>query len=550
MAARKSPNKKIPLETARTDEANAAAELNRLIANAALGGLPRVDDAARDAAWRISQASRREARGLGASGDYVGAVHKAFEAASMNAQDDKAWTVLARQAIDAGQVALAEIASRRAVMLSPCSAEAAGARAEALVANGRAEEAIPYLTASIINGGTRPGEASDSVFRCRRHFDNASSAAKFFDTAAEAALDRGKREQAAAAFVKGAAWSRAPDVLSTLLRLAEAGDASGAPRAPASQADPPLVLISQIQRSGGSLLAQLFDGHPEIFAHPHELHIGRPEKWNWPDLDLGKPTRALLEDVFETTFLKFMVRGYSKGDGNAAAAQDFRPFKFSLEELVADFLRRAEGAARQRDIINAYLMAFVTAWAGQPPSGRERYVTAFCPRMISTPGSMPAFFRDYPDGRVLSCIREPSSWYASSHRHDAEYADPIKALSLWRESAVAALALAESNPMSALLLTYEELVSDTAGTIKRVADWLGIEFQPSLLTPTFAGQAVMPNSSFKVEEFGVHVRSLNAPALSDAVADAIRRDAFPLYEKVCSHIAERRAARAFEAGAR
>ncbi len=25
----------------------------------------------------------------------------------------------------------------------------------------------------------------------------------------------------------------------------------------------PLVLISQIQRSGGSLLSQLFDGHPE-----------------------------------------------------------------------------------------------------------------------------------------------------------------------------------------------------------------------------------------------------------------------------------------------
>ena len=31
----------------------------------------------------------------------------------------------------------------------------------------------------------------------------------------------------------------------------------------------PLALISQIQRSGGSLLSQLFDGHPEIHPHPH-----------------------------------------------------------------------------------------------------------------------------------------------------------------------------------------------------------------------------------------------------------------------------------------
>ena len=36
----------------------------------------------------------------------------------------------------------------------------------------------------------------------------------------------------------------------------------------------PLVLVSQIQRSGGTLLSQLFDGHPECHAHPHELKIG------------------------------------------------------------------------------------------------------------------------------------------------------------------------------------------------------------------------------------------------------------------------------------
>ena len=31
----------------------------------------------------------------------------------------------------------------------------------------------------------------------------------------------------------------------------------------------PLALISQIQRSGGSLFSQLLDGHPELDAHPH-----------------------------------------------------------------------------------------------------------------------------------------------------------------------------------------------------------------------------------------------------------------------------------------
>ena len=49
----------------------------------------------------------------------------------------------------------------------------------------------------------------------------------------------------------------------------------------------PLALISQIQRSGGSLLSQLFDGHPQIHAHPHELKIGYPKKYYWPKIDLA-----------------------------------------------------------------------------------------------------------------------------------------------------------------------------------------------------------------------------------------------------------------------
>ena len=39
----------------------------------------------------------------------------------------------------------------------------------------------------------------------------------------------------------------------------------------------PLLMVSQIQRSGGSLMAQLFDGHPQLYAHPFEIQIGYPK---------------------------------------------------------------------------------------------------------------------------------------------------------------------------------------------------------------------------------------------------------------------------------
>src|SRR5207244_11583723 len=49
----------------------------------------------------------------------------------------------------------------------------------------------------------------------------------------------------------------------------------------------PLVFVSQIQRSGGTLLSRLLDGHPECHAHPYEARLGHKSKW--PVLDLAAP---------------------------------------------------------------------------------------------------------------------------------------------------------------------------------------------------------------------------------------------------------------------
>ena len=74
----------------------------------------------------------------------------------------------------------------------------------------------------------------------------------------------------------------------------------------------PLALISQVQRSGGSLLRQLFDGHPELHAHPPELKIGYPNKYTWPKLNLNEKPNRWLEILFEHSVLNHSSRGYKK----------------------------------------------------------------------------------------------------------------------------------------------------------------------------------------------------------------------------------------------
>src|SRR5687767_14274884 len=61
----------------------------------------------------------------------------------------------------------------------------------------------------------------------------------------------------------------------------------------------PMVLISQIQRSGGHLLNSLLDGHPQLHVHPWEIQIGHPGKAEWPILDLDADVDAWLAILSE-----------------------------------------------------------------------------------------------------------------------------------------------------------------------------------------------------------------------------------------------------------
>lgn len=315
----------------------------------------------------------------------------------------------------------------------------------------------------------------------------------------------------------------------------------------------PLALVTQIQRSGGTLMSQLLDGHPELFAHPHEIQIGRPAKWHWPALDLEQAPAQWLSTLFERRLPHFVRKGYSKADGNKAAAGQTHHFDFDLPLLCAEFLddlsRRPP--TRQRDVLDAYFSAYFTAWSDHEPSGRERWFTGFTPRLLGYRASVQGFRRDYPDGLLIACIRDPRSWFVSSSRHDAEYARVDHAMQLWRQSTTAALELLEHRPESVFVTTYETLTHDTEAEMRRLAARLGIEFAPSLLEPTYLGRPILPNSSFDVSATGVSRHARDSAAMLDAATLAtVETEGMALYRDVADHVmAQRRSATAAE-GAR
>src|SRR3954447_10817689 len=54
----------------------------------------------------------------------------------------------------------------------------------------------------------------------------------------------------------------------------------------------PMLLVAQVQRSGGTLLTRLLDAHPQMRATPLELDWGRPDALHWPDVDGARESPA------------------------------------------------------------------------------------------------------------------------------------------------------------------------------------------------------------------------------------------------------------------
>jgi hypothetical protein len=298
----------------------------------------------------------------------------------------------------------------------------------------------------------------------------------------------------------------------------------------------PLVLVSQIQRSGGTLLSRLFDGHPECHPHPYELKIGR--KARWPKLDLDEPD-TWFEALYEDKVAQHLVAGWRK-PGMKETDVDVFPFLFlpRLQKQLFDASLAARTVRSQRDVIDCYFTAYFNAWVDNQNlySVPKRLISAFTPRTNLDAKSLTRFFCDYPDGWLVTIVREPRGWYASSSRHRPEYLDLEAALDLWRGSATAAIEARERFGDRVVVLTYEQLVHDTEGTMRALAERFMLTWDPILLVPTFNGRPVRANSSDPVQTYGVLKSRAEAwrEVLDGEAAARVQERAGDLYERACA----------------
>jgi hypothetical protein len=117
---------------------------------------------------------------------------------------------------------------------------------------------------------------------------------------------------------------------------------------------------------------------------------------------------------------------------------------------------------------------------------------------------MESFFEIYPDGRLISLVRDPRNWYPSAVRHKPKvYGDIREAVGLWEKSTQAMLWNKEKYGDRVCILRFEDLISKTESFMRYLAEFLEIGFDEILLIPTFNKYDIKANTSFKAKQHGI-----------------------------------------------
>lgn len=263
------------------------------------------------------------------------------------------------------------------------------------------------------------------------------------------------------------------------------------------------ILITGVPKSGTSLLMDLIDGHPNIIVYPQEpffrdifrrryqnkIHllidakIGTANLMHTPVKTLPAHNRSepvqltdtLIQNKLHLNELTGLLRGK-----NLTALFDFRKYHDTFNKITSDKL------SSLKDLMGAMIVSTTEAismdtsqlklWAFKDPSFTE----------------FDKFFSLYLDGKAIIIIRNPHARYLSvlktqNKKHGSIF-NLIKYTTEWKRITSRQLGIRNQFGDERVLITnYENIVTNTKQEMERISQFVNVEYNEILETPTRFG---------------------------------------------------------------
>lgn len=253
-----------------------------------------------------------------------------------------------------------------------------------------------------------------------------------------------------------------------------------------------LVMISAGFEHGGNVTHRHLDGHPGLLVYPFESQLGNKNfndflasvervQYRYPEFPEGLTPEELYEQIMDEEMKTFL----RKRSGS----------KFKDVDLVLDEAKRKEefkvflGEApyTRKKVIEAFFRSTFAAWENYyvKPSDDMVYV-GYSPAIGIDADRM---VRDFPDIKILHIVRNPFSAYRDTKRRP--FPQPInKYLITWNIYHSTVEMYAKMYPDNVRIFRYEDLVSDKEGFMRGVAAFIGVEYNDSMLYPSWNGKEI------------------------------------------------------------
>jgi Sulfotransferase family len=242
--------------------------------------------------------------------------------------------------------------------------------------------------------------------------------------------------------------------------------------------------IAGAAKSGTTLLVSLLDSHPELLVMPQDTAYFPTVLTKYRDRGRRAQFDYLTKESWTNVLFGFQaMRG----------GQDYADFP--KQKFLETFERVAfDPANRERDLLVLMMEAYaeivgvqidrVKRWVEKTPANRN-YV--------------PEIFDRFPKAKLLLTMRDPRALLAAqitlertrkTRRFSVYYV-----VAHWRAAAKLAKKI-RNRKISGLVISYEDLALEPKSSMKRVCDYLEINFDPEIvLNPTKAGRSWAGNSA-------------------------------------------------------
>jgi hypothetical protein len=273
------------------------------------------------------------------------------------------------------------------------------------------------------------------------------------------------------------------------------------------------IFVAGSPRSGTTLVTALLDDHPQLLVFPEECLYLRPTMES-----IGESQNVV------NTLLSDKVRNRLQGlpnlidevteDRKNYLGLDYHLFETKANERFQILKEQKENKISLPSLglvslIDGYKVAF----------GRTKY-SRWVVKNPKYELHWRQLFTDFPDAKIILMLRDPrkvilsrilqkskkryvkAGGIGSQWKPDPETLKPrIKFFKDWQRSVSAFYRISQVFPKQILLIRYEDLVTKTEIVMQEVSDFLEIQWNESLLVPSFLGTPWEGNS--------IHPRKFN-----------------------------------------